>query len=80
MPSAGSECYEDRNGPVFIGGMERSGTSMLRAVVGSHPDIAFYEWDHKFWFHNFPARAHEWQKSAQSAANEKNAPRYIFIQ
>jgi len=62
MPSASSECYEDKNGPVFIGGMERSGTSMFRAVVGSHPDIAFYEWDHKFWFHNFPARAHEWQR------------------
>lgn len=31
--------------PVFIGGMQRSGTSLLRALLCSHPDLAIFEYD-----------------------------------
>lgn len=30
----------DEHGPIFIGGVERSGTSLLYALLGSHPNIA----------------------------------------
>ena len=30
---------------IVIGGLQRSGTSLLRAMIGSHPDIAFIQWD-----------------------------------
>ena len=29
--------------PVFVGGMQRSGTSMVRAMLGSSPELAMYE-------------------------------------
>ena len=35
--------------PIFIGGMERSGTSLMRAIIGSHPDVALFEWDLPLW-------------------------------
>jgi hypothetical protein len=35
--------------PVFIGGLHRSGTSLLRAIVGSHPEVALYERDLPLW-------------------------------
>ncbi|MCK5174086.1 MAG: sulfotransferase [Planctomycetes bacterium] len=51
------------NSPIFIGGMERSGTSLTRAVIGSHPDIAVYELDHQFWILNLPNEAtYQWKK------------------
>jgi tetratricopeptide (TPR) repeat protein len=50
--------------PIFIGGMERSGTSMVRAIIGSHRDIAVYEWDHQFWIQFVPNRAKLWRKVA----------------
>jgi hypothetical protein len=28
------------NGPVFVGGVNRSGTSLVRQILGSHPDLA----------------------------------------
>ncbi len=34
---------------IVIGGQQRSGTSMVRALVGSHPKIAIYELDLTFW-------------------------------
>ena len=30
---------------IVIGGLQRSGTSLLRAMLGSHADIAFIQWD-----------------------------------
>lgn len=42
--------------PIFIGGMQRSGTSLMRAIVGSHPDVAMFEWDLPLWtriYHSF---------------------------
>jgi hypothetical protein len=44
------------NKPIFIGGMQRSGTSLLRAIIGSHPDVAIFEWDLPLWtkyYHHF---------------------------
>jgi hypothetical protein len=35
--------------PIFIGGMQRSGTSLMRAIIGSHPDVAIFEWDLPLW-------------------------------
>lgn len=35
--------------PVFIGGLQRSGTSLMRAIIGSHPDIAIYPLDLPLW-------------------------------
>jgi hypothetical protein len=34
--------------PVFIGGMRRSGTTLLRKVIGSHPDIACLSTEFRF--------------------------------
>lgn len=31
--------------PIFIGGIRRSGTSLLRGIIGSHPDVAIYHQD-----------------------------------
>jgi len=31
--------------PIFIGGCPRSGTSLMRAIIGSHPDVAIFQWD-----------------------------------
>ena len=36
-------------GPIFIGGMQRSGTSLLRAIIGSHPDVAIFQYDLQLW-------------------------------
>lgn len=63
MLSASKTDVEKTNSPIFIGGMERSGTSMIRAVIGSHPDIAVYELDHQFWILNLPNEAtYQWKK------------------
>ncbi|MDY7014690.1 MAG: sulfotransferase [Cyanobacteriota bacterium] len=35
--------------PIFIGGLHRSGTSLIRAILGSHPDIAIYSSDLPLW-------------------------------
>jgi hypothetical protein len=35
--------------PIFVGGMQRSGTSLMRAIIGSHPDVAMFEWDLPLW-------------------------------
>jgi len=37
------------DGPVIIGGMERSGTSLTRAILGSHPDLAIFQYDLPLW-------------------------------
>ncbi|PLW99706.1 MAG: hypothetical protein C0594_16750 [Marinilabiliales bacterium] len=40
----------DRNFEHFvIGGLQRSGTSLLRAILGSHSDITVYQWDLELW-------------------------------
>ena len=31
---------ESRGGPIFVGGLDRSGTSLMYALLASHPDIA----------------------------------------
>jgi hypothetical protein len=35
--------------PVLIGGLHRSGTSLMRAILGSHPDLAIYQKDLPLW-------------------------------
>jgi hypothetical protein len=35
--------------PVFIAGLHRSGTSLVRAIVGSHPTLAIYQYDLPLW-------------------------------
>ena len=35
--------------PLFVGGCERSGTSLVRALLGSHSDVAFLEHDIPLW-------------------------------
>ena len=35
--------------PIFIGGLTRSGTPLMRAIIGSHPAIAFFPADLPFW-------------------------------
>ena len=34
---------------ILIGGLQRSGTSLVRAVIGSHPDIAIVQYDLALW-------------------------------
>lgn len=55
---------EIKNNPpvIFVGGMERSGTSMIRAIIGSHPEIAVFQSDHSFWIRSFPNRSVLWEK------------------
>ena len=47
-------------GPICIGGMQRSGTSLIRATVGSHPDIALFQWDIGFWVDSYPGYRPLW--------------------
>lgn len=35
--------------PIFIGGLQRSGTSLMRAIIGSHPTLAIYKSDLPLW-------------------------------
>ncbi len=39
---------------IIIGGLQRSGTSLIRAVIGSHPDIALFQWDLPLWIKFYP--------------------------
>ena len=39
---------------IIIGGLQRSGTSLVRAVVGSHSEIAIYQWDVPLWIELYP--------------------------
>ncbi len=40
---------DDLKPPIFIGGMQRSGTSLMRAIIDSHPDVAVLEVDIPIW-------------------------------
>jgi hypothetical protein len=40
--------------PVFIGGLARSGTTLMRTILGSHPDLAIPQPELPFWTHFFP--------------------------
>lgn len=57
---------------VVIGGIERSGTSLIRAVIGSHPDIAIYQWDLMLWtkFFNIYKNKKFTKKDIEIAVNE----------
>lgn len=35
--------------PIFIAGLPRSGTSLMRGIIGSHPDVAIFQWDLPLW-------------------------------
>lgn len=45
--------------PVFIGGLERSGTSLMRAVIGSHPEVAIFQYDLPLWRKIFALYGHD---------------------
>lgn len=34
---------------IVIGGQQRSGTSLVRAIIGSHSDISIFQWDLTLW-------------------------------
>ncbi len=37
------------NKPIFIAGLQRSGTSLMRGIIGSHPTVAIFQWDLPLW-------------------------------
>lgn len=39
--------------PIYIGGIQRSGTSLVRAIVGSHSDISVFQYDLQLWIKYF---------------------------
>jgi len=39
----------EQDKPIFIGGLQRSGTSLMRAIIGSHPTLAIYKSDLPLW-------------------------------
>jgi hypothetical protein len=39
----------EQDKPIFIGGLQRSGTSLMRAILGSHPTLAIYKSDLPLW-------------------------------
>jgi hypothetical protein len=39
----------EQDKPIFIGGLQRSGTSLMRAILGSHPSLAIYKSDLPLW-------------------------------
>lgn len=39
---------------IIIGGLQRSGTSLLRAILGSHSQIGIYQWDVPLWIEFYP--------------------------
>jgi hypothetical protein len=39
----------EQDKPIFIGGLQRSGTSLVRAILGSHPTLAIYKSDLPLW-------------------------------
>lgn len=57
---------------LVIGGIERSGTSLIRAVIGSHPDIAIYQWDLMLWtkFYNIYKNKKLNEKDVKNVVNE----------
>jgi len=44
--------------PIFIGGMQRSGTSLMRSMIGSHPAVAIFQWDLPIWTKIYPVFQH----------------------
>lgn len=46
---------------VFIGGSARTGTSMIRAILGSHPDVSFIQYDLPLWRQHYPQFRRHWQ-------------------
>ena len=38
-----------RDAAIFVGGMPRSGTSLMRDILGSHPDVAMFFGELPLW-------------------------------
>ena len=36
-------------GQIFVGGLPRSGTSLMRIIIGNHPDVAMFFEDLPLW-------------------------------
>ncbi|EHJ45975.1 sulfotransferase (plasmid) [Solidesulfovibrio carbinoliphilus subsp. oakridgensis] len=51
------------NYPIFIGGMQRSGTSLMRAMLGSNSRLAIFEWDLQMWPVIYSQHREMWGKS-----------------
>lgn len=68
--------------PIFIGGIRRSGTSLLRAIIGSHPHVAFYPYDlslFTYYHHKYnvvdlrdPCNASQFFEQVESAVDLKD--------
>ena len=42
------------NKPIFVGGLQRSGTSLMRGIIGSHPEVAVMSFDLPLWTYFYP--------------------------
>jgi len=54
---------------IFVGGMPRSGTSLVRAILAAHPDVAMFPGELPLW--SQLARAHAGQDLSRPAARER---------
>ena len=51
-----------RDAAIFVGGMPRSGTSLMRDILGSHPDVAMFLGELPLWRELArPTRAEAWR-------------------
>ncbi len=48
---------QPRDAAIFVGGMPRSGTSLMRDILGSHPDVAMFFGELPLWRELAPAHA-----------------------
>ena len=61
---------------IVIGGLPRSGTSMLKSIIGSHIDVAAYIWEFPFWndYHNrYKGRSLSQKKAKRIVSNIFNS-------
>ena len=54
---------------IFVGGMPRSGTSLMRAILAAHPDVAMFPGELPLW--SQLARAHAGQDLSRPPARER---------
>ena len=64
---------QPRDAAIFVGGMPRSGTSLMRDILGSHPDVAMFFGELPLWRELAigPQRAEAWR--ARQTATRSSA-------